>query len=328
MNLDPKNPVRAVAARDYTLANCAELVTVDEARIKDLAMPADLQSMGSVLQDSVLKNSVRSYVPYFIAMNTMNYQFWDVDGQGRFTRYGHNGLVGALAMQKSFHDAWVAEGDFAQSKLSPSDNAMHAARGLLRKLQADGLHSVFGAIPDPANEQIPSRLEILSEVLDPDRLKMAASYLGDRVYVDQQLGWADAQVLATLFPKAYADDYLKKAQLTLMFIAAEWNAGVRGTSGKAIELNVTAAADYQLPKVLRSLGILHYGADLAQRVDSEVLIEEDSLEEVGIRAATIYACDKLAEHFGCTIEEVDFWLWANRNAARDAKFHLTKTTNY
>lgn len=110
-----------------------------------------------------------------------------------------------------------------------------------------------------------------------------------------------------------------------MFIAGEWNAQ---HPELACALDVTAAAVYQLPKVLRTLGILRYSEILAQSVDSETPIAKEGAEERAIRAATIIACDLLATHFGCSIAEVDFWLWLNRNQSHDAKFHLTFTSAY
>lgn len=325
MKLDPKNPVRITAARDYALAHAAGLVAIDEQVIESLNRPDGLKTLSGTLKCSPLKDSIDGAIAYFIVMNSLNYQFWDLDEEGAFKRYERDGLVGAMAMQKGIHEACVAKMESSPAwVLKP---AMYVARGLRQALQNGGIESVLGAIPDPAKPGTPSRMAILEEVLQPLRLSMAVDYLHRRITLYRKLEWVDAQVLATLFPKAYADDYLKKAQLTLMFVASELT-NSPATDMQPLTLNVTAAADYQLPKVLRSLGVLSYGQELAEKVDSEQLIEADSLAERGIRAATVLACDKLAEHFNATIEEVDFWLWLNRNKARDAKFHLTKTTHY
>lgn len=308
MNTVSQNPVRRVAAADYN----ENLVRVNAAAIAELAKPAGLQGMGATLGSSPLATVPRCFVPYFVAMNVLNYMFWDVDSEGKFIRYGHNGKVGALAMQDAFQAAWLAV-----------DGERHpeaAARSLRERIQKEGVAFILGDIPEAA-----SRQALLIEVLEPAKLMAVSDYLSDRVLNTGYLGWGDAQLLAYLFPLAYGDAYLKKAQLTLMFIAGEWNAQ---KPVLPCELDVTAAADYQLPKVLRTLGLLEYDTALAAAVDSEHLLEKDGVQERAIRAATILACDQLAQQFNCSIAEVDFWLWLNRNQARDAKFHLTRTTAY
>jgi hypothetical protein len=59
--------------------------------------------------------------------------------------------------------------------------------------------------------------------------------------------------------------------------------------------NLTVFPDYQLPKVLRDLGILEYEESLAYRVDSGIEIPRNSQEELEIRASTIHASDMLVK---------------------------------
>lgn len=303
-----ENPVLAVANEDYD----PYLVRVDERAVFALDVPSGLQGLGSTLGDSPLATTPRVFAPYFIAMNTMNYMFWNVAQDGSFTRYSLNGKVGALAMQDAFHAAWLACGG--------DKHPEKATMALAARVQAEGVGFLFGDIPSAD-----TRRELLLEVLDPAKLMAAGNYLADRVLNTGSLGWGDAQLLAYLFPRSYGDSYLKKAQLTLMFIAGEWNAQ---KPVLPCVLDVTAAADYQLPKVLRTLGLLEYSGEAAKAVDAGVLVPENGVVERAIRAATVLACEQLAEHFKCTIAEVDFWLWLNRNKDRDAKFHLTITTAY
>jgi hypothetical protein len=193
-----------------------------------------------------------------------------------------------------------------------------AVAAVKAELETRDLQGVFGAIPSPD-----SRLVLLDEVLNADSLIRQARAMVERLEQDHLMDWTDAQRLAEAFPKGYADPYLKKAQLTLMFVAAQWRA-----MGRTVRLDVTAAADYQLPKVLRAIGFVHYSEELAARVDNGELIEAGSEAELAIRAITILACDVLSRFFKVDIEVIDFWLWRQRNDAREARFHLTRTTNY
>eukprot|EP00558_Chaetoceros_sp_UNC1202_P006704 CAMPEP_0197254594 /NCGR_PEP_ID=MMETSP1429-20130617/69180_1 /TAXON_ID=49237 /ORGANISM="Chaetoceros sp., Strain UNC1202" /LENGTH=229 /DNA_ID=CAMNT_0042717631 /DNA_START=43 /DNA_END=729 /DNA_ORIENTATION=- len=56
---------------------------------------------------------------------------------------------------------------------------------------------------------------------------------------------------------------------------------------------ITTFADYRVPQLLRNLGVLEYGKDLAERVDSGKEIQIFSLEELYIRASTVVAVDEL-----------------------------------
>lgn len=58
---------------------------------------------------------------------------------------------------------------------------------------------------------------------------------------------------------------------------------------------LTMFADYRVPQILRHLGILVYGQELAQKVDSETELPYSSPEEVQIRAATVLAVQKIMD---------------------------------
>lgn len=311
--MNDKNPAYNQAAADYFHAH----VHINYARINELEKPAEVGAMGAILQGTPMAGRPLLFTAFLIAMDVLNYQFWDLAADGSMVRYSHNGKVGALAMQSVFIDCW--------SKYIPAEGPDNlavacAVRGMKAELEMHDLQGLFGDIPAAS-----SRLELLEEVLNAERLLSAATYLVARVENEDQLGWGDAALLAYLFPKCYEDQYLKKAQLTLMFIAAEWRAM---NCGRQVALDVSAAADYQLPKVLRALGVLEYSTYVASLVDQERTIEANSDIERAIRAATLHACDALATQFGVSIEAVDFWLWQQRNVAKTDKFHLTRTTSY
>lgn len=310
-----QNPVRAVAAADYAPA----LVAVDLEAIAKLDRPEGLESLGPSLADEMGREP-GLFVPYFIVMDVLNYRFFSHDEQGKFVRYEHNGNVGALAMQSAFLNAWRMELARVPPTFSPLERSCDAAARMRDRIAMAGITSILGPIPGPEEREA-----LLLEVLDPpvlaqlyERISAAANQAGS-------LGWQEAQWLAEAFPLAYRDDYLKKAQLTMMMIGGQWSA-VPGAA--PLTLDVSAAADYQLPRVLRRLGLLTYAPALASAIDTGKLIPKGSAEERALRSATIIACDALAAHFDCTVAQVDFWLWLNRNSARDDQFHLTYTTDY
>ncbi len=77
---------------------------------------------------------------------------------------------------------------------------------------------------------------------------------------------------------------------------------------------LTAFADYKVPQVLRHLGILRYGDELAASVHAREPIAPGSREEIEIRAATIWACELIRQGLAdpgarFTASDVDWLLW-------------------
>jgi len=98
---------------------------------------------------------------------------------------------------------------------------------------------------------------------------------------------------------------------------------------------LTAFADYKLPQVLRHLGVLCYEPDLTQKVDHGTLLEGGSIEEVEIRANTIWAVDLIRqklESMGRTFRafEIDGILWnmGQCEAFRAKPYHRTMSIFY
>lgn len=95
--------------------------------------------------------------------------------------------------------------------------------------------------------------------------------------------------------------------------------------------------DYMLPKALRYHGVLRYEADLARAVDARQLIEPGSNWEVGIRWATVYAAERLADELGdlgdrVPIPSLDYALWHDAVLGPDSSLmgehHRTVTMAY
>ena len=132
-------------------------------------------------------------------------------------------------------------------------------------------------------------------------------------------GWL--QYLVRSFPGYGKDLFLKRAFLFIIQMYRRLRLFKEGMD------RVSVPADYQIPKVLRSLGCLKYNYPLDFMVKNGRLIPEGSTMETEIRAATIVVCSKIATLAQCYPAEVDTYLFAKRNACKDP-FHLTITTNY
>jgi hypothetical protein len=98
---------------------------------------------------------------------------------------------------------------------------------------------------------------------------------------------------------------------------------------------LTAFADYKLPQVLRQLGILTYSLKLTHKVDNRILLFPGSVEEIEIRANTIWAVEVIRqqiEQLGRSLKafEIDWLLWnmGQEDTYRTKPYHRTKTIFY
>jgi len=135
--------------------------------------------------------------------------------------------------------------------------------------------------------------------------------------------------------------FLKRAQI----FVGDVNAG--------LELNLrnmdrlTTFADYRVPQILRQYEVLEYTFELADRVDSQMELKKDSIEEVSIRAATVVAVEELVQWLNKQQEQqsndngkrekftdvtVDWYLWqAGERMHQDGllkPFHRVRTHFY
>ena len=132
--------------------------------------------------------------------------------------------------------------------------------------------------------------------------------------------------------------FAKRAQLFALMYQGRALSFEDGLVPLADPETIGPIADYQIPKTLRSLGILVYGYALANLVDKERTLAEGSPMEIGIRVNTVQAVASLLERINklrslwgkelITMIELDFVLWDTGRKETKAKHHLTLTTAY
>ena len=282
---------------------------IDEKKIEELPagtitpMAEEENIMGSTIVGSpktYLSNAEAS-----IVIGAINHMFWDVK-DGEFIRYQHEGKVGALAMTQAVEKAW-----------SEQNSPLWRARHKDQPLTLDGLTEVFGDIPAPE-----PRLDILNEILLSEKLPHMAQVAQRTGMAHDPMGVDMASKLADAFPLGYADELLKKAQLT---VSGLWRQARQ--CGSLSTTDVTAFADYQIPNVLRAMGMLSYAPELDEKIDRGELILANSDEERSIRAASVLAVDLISAQQDVAVADVDYWLWLRRGQAT-TPFHRTRTTLY
>jgi len=128
--------------------------------------------------------------------------------------------------------------------------------------------------------------------------------------------------------------FYKRAQL-----AAKMISDVLADSGHG-ELpdldQLTIFADYRLPQILREKGIIVYEPSLAMRVDEEEELAAGSIEELSIRAATVWGGEYIRQEMErlsgvkATSAQIDSFLWLEARRLKDSMrpHHRTRTINY
>lgn len=94
--------------------------------------------------------------------------------------------------------------------------------------------------------------------------------------------------------------------------------------------HLRGCADYKIPQIMRSLGILEFCDDLERLVEKEVEIEKDSEFEVEIRANTLEAIRYISEKLNVPPIDVNDYFWAISQNKKiiTKKYHHTLTSNY
>lgn len=96
--------------------------------------------------------------------------------------------------------------------------------------------------------------------------------------------------------------------------------------------NLVGCADYKIPQVMRSLGILEYSEELSNLVDNKVEIEYGSSMEVEIRANDLVVIDYIARKLNnkvCRMDINDYiWLLGQDKSRVVKPYHRTRTIFY
>ncbi len=292
------HPVLLRSKEDYN----PTLAKVNDDVIRSLQLDLSVAKEDVQKQFDFLKTwKLEDAFHYIFGLNSINFKFWELTPS--FVRYSHNGKVGALAANEGFHSLYMylQENKFNLDLLTP-------------ELMAE----FYGDIPN-----VEERIQILKESLNP-AVKLALYVVCMKAFKQETVPFSLAEKIVEMLPLSYEDPYFKKVQLAIYEAMSLWNE-VKGNNVSMPEL--TVAADYQLPKVLEGMGVITYGSELKNMIESHKVLERDSAEELAIRSATIVACEKMRRFHNLSVPELDRFLWLIRNDF-NTKFHLVDTTDY
>ena len=310
------------------VANKSGLVSIDERAVEDLCKTWVEKGVGAPPWDSFhhFKGAPEDTIAYFLVLDALNFCFWPPPGKPRWEiEYESRRFSGYYALSVSIKRAIgsgipITKTDFLANITLEDLKRVLRGQGELQLLKErveilrelgqvllDEYHGEASRFLEAAENSAMALVYLASEKLPSFR--DVAMHGRDEVFFYKR-----AQILAS--------------DLYGAFNGADW--------GHFIDVDkLTAFADYKLPQVLRHLGVLCYEPDLTQKVDHGTLLESGSIEEVEIRANTIWAVDLIRqelESMGRTFRafEIDGILWnvGQYEAFKAKPYHRTMSIFY
>ncbi len=281
-----------------------------------------------VSEISLAKNkwTLDTLLQIIFVFNTINYCFWAGKGEKKWTvKIDNEELDGSIALFRCIEKEVKRNANFLAG-----DELADLSRSHLRDILA-------GNITIPLFEE---RLECLHEAGKVIEKHFKNSFMGVyRKASNDAIALAD--LLVSHFPcfddiseyKGTKIGFYKRAQLNSKMVS---DALVANNKKELKNLDkLTAFADYKIPQILRNLGVIQYTEELANKIDSYILIEKGSEDEVEIRSATVWAVElirqELQEKYDfVTSSHVDSMLWnkTQTKAKGDKPYHRTLTIAY
>lgn len=282
-------------------------------------------------ENNLTKNKPEEHIRTTMLINTLNFAFTDFESSTKYE---------IIRNGRTLSDS---EAMITQIQEAISSGVELYDGNVLCDLDTVKLQKIFaGNIEMPMMKE---RLKILTEV----GRKLSESYEGDWInFINagpKKLYYKGEGLIERLiseFPRfddtsKYNKDidihFYKLAQLAFWGIHAE----LAGTGDFYIEdmESMSAFADYIVPVALEVMKIIEYSEELKNKIINGEIIPRDSLEEIEIRATSLYATAKLTEEINkrrpseksIIIPQLDYRLWKQYHATH-RPHHLTITTMY
>ncbi len=292
------NIIIETAQKDYN----HQIVTINFKAIEESSFDKKYTYFFFTPQAKIPISDLKKNLQFILAFNSINYQYWFFNESKQVERYEHNNFIGYSAIYKGFSNFF---------------NFIHKRNNSIDLIQEKDITNYFGNIPDKKG-----RMECLKDCLNEHRFEKFLNLIKEEAK-SGIINIETAQKIAELFPKSFQDPYLRKIQLALYEMSE-----LLKIEYPKLKTDFTVASEYQLPKVLKAMGILQYSKNLEETISNTKHILQDSPEELAIRAATILACEEICKIHGMLPEYLDKILWDYRRNFGNIKFHLTVTKRY
>ncbi len=94
--------------------------------------------------------------------------------------------------------------------------------------------------------------------------------------------------------------------------------------------NLVGCADYKIPQIMRSLGLISYNEELSNLVDKKIEIAEGSDYEIEIRASMIVVISEIGKRLNIPLIDINDFIWVlgQDKSIKVLPYHLTRTVDY
>lgn len=267
----------------------------------------------------------RHLIQIVFLFNTINFCFWAEKRKSKWTvKIAGEELDGSTALFRCLEEAVKQNQDLLRG-----DCLADMTLGHLRRITKGNT-----SIP-----LIKKRLDCLKEAGKVIEREFGNSFYG--VYQKSNNdAWELTKLAVENFPRfndtaeyqGHTVAFYKRAQLNAKMVS---DVLVRlGEESLSSLDNLTAFADYKIPQILRSLGILDYSKSLADRIDKYEIIKSGLSEEVEIRSNAIWAVELIRQQLRqkfpfVTASHIDSMLWLKSQDSKEMKpYHRTYTIAY
>ncbi len=301
-----------------------EYVSIDEERIK--AVAKEFTTIEVPLWDNnfQLLGTPEETAYYYFFLDSINFCFWAPKGVNRW-EYEVEGkwISGYYAYSRAIKDAFLRDKRFFDANYLSSISEIN-----FRNIFAAGKNELL-LMPE-RHAIIRENFSILKEQFNGSVLHLLEEARGDADMLVDLLLKHFSSFRDTIDWHGSTLYFLKRAQI---FPSDLSFSGIDSLKLSHLD-HLAAFADYKLPQVLESLGILKYSDELNADIQNETIIPAGSQKEIELRTSTIVAIDRIREvlvRLGRNIatNELDWILWVK---AKQTKFkkphHKTLTTFY
>jgi len=265
-------------------------------------------------------------VSYLLVLDSLNFCFWPLPGKAKWEiEYKSEKLSGYYAMAASLTKA-------VESGIPVTGSAY------LANLSSGELKNILGGqgelqLMEPRVQILNELGQVLVREYDGNACKLVEAAENSAATLARLLAQKFSSFRDIAEYRRHEVFFYKRAQIFAADLHGAFDGKKWGGFGDMDRL--TAFADYKVPQVLRHLGIVVYKDSLAQKVDQQVLLEPGSLDEVEIRASTIWTVELIRqelERMGKVLRafEIDWILWnlGQDDAFRERPYHRTITVFY
>lgn len=274
---------------------------------------------GHLLTESQFGASPKTAQLVFL-LDVVNFCFWAQKGKPRWTVEYPKGIIS---------NGWAAlTACFARARKRgvPVFDARYLANLSHRDATSffRGEHNVPIPLLNKRHEYLRQAREVLLARFDGDITNLIKETAYDAPQIAQEIIRYFPSFRDTATIETHRVFFYKRAQIFAYDLSL-----LPGINIKHLDV-LTVFADYKLPQLLRSQGVLSYTKSLANKVDSYELLPSGSRAEAEIRAATIWAGEILAKELSVPPVFVDNALWsmAEERTRRARPYHRVFTTSY